>query len=74
MLYCKCGNVTFLTAKKVPKEGAPFGNPRRPAIRHPKMFRFSGVYQKQISKLLSGRCSKIGTFLDTGWRCGGWGT
>ena len=42
---------------------------RRFAIRHPKMFRFSGVCKEKTCNIFSGRCSKIGTFLDTGWRC-----
>ena len=45
--------------------------PSRTTFRHPKMFGFSGVYQEKTCKFLSGRCSKIGTFLDTGRRCGG---
>ena len=77
MLYCKRVHVTFLAAKKVTKEGglralrkcAPLRIPRRSSIRHPKMFRFSDVYRENIFRFLSGRCSKIGTFLDTGWRC-----
>ena len=76
MLYCKRVHVTFLAAKKVTKEGglralrkcAPLRIPRRSSIRHPKMFRFSDVYRENIFRFLSGRCSKIGTFLDTGWR------
>ena len=67
--------------RKVPKEGdsrghsekaCPLKKPlRRLAIRHPKMFRFSSVYREKTCRFLNGRCSKIGTFLDTGWRCGG---
>ena len=76
------GNVLFLcSARKVPKEGdlgghsekaCPPKSPlRRLADRPPKMFRFSGVYREKTCKILSGRWSKIGTFLATGWRCGG---
>ena len=42
---------------------------RRFSIRHPKMFRFSGVYSEKICNFLSCKRSKIGTFLDAGWRC-----
>ena len=42
---------------------------RRFASRLPKMFRFSEVYREKTCKFVSGRCSKIGTFLDTGRRC-----
>ena len=45
----------------------PEETPARITIRHPKMFRFSGVYKEKTCKPLSGRCSKIGPFLDTGW-------
>ena len=41
------------------------------SIRHPKMFRFSGIYREKTCRIMCGRCSKIGTFLDTGWRGGG---
>ena len=49
----------------------PYESTRRFSIRHPKMFRFSGVYKEKTHGIFSGRCSKIGTFLDTEWRCGG---
>ena len=63
------GNHTYLDSLR----GAPpLRNPcARIAIRHPKMFRFSGIYRVKTCKSLGGRCSKIGTFLDTDWRCGG---
>ena len=77
----KCSHVTFLSPnKKVTKEvgqrgatskSAPFGNPSRIANRHPKMFRFSGVYREKTCKFLSCKRSKIGTFLNAGWRGGG---
>ena len=51
-------------------EHHPFGNPRRLAIRYPKMFRFSGIYKEKALKFLECKRSKIGTFLDAGWRGG----
>ena len=56
------------------RKGAPLRIPRRIAIRPPKMFRFSGVYSEKICKFLSRKRSKIGTFLDAGWRCGAGGS
>ena len=43
---------------------------RRFAIRYPKMFRFSGIYGEKSFNILIGKRSKIGTFLDVGWRGG----
>ena len=37
------------------------------------MFRFSGVCMDKIRKFLNCKRSKIGTFLNAGWRCGGRG-
>ena len=34
------------------------------------MSRFSGIYNEKIRNILSGKRSKIGTFLDAGWRGG----
>ena len=77
------GTVMFFSwsPRKEPKEGdlrghsekaCPLKKPlRRLAGRLPKMFRFSGVYQEEICRFRSCKRSKIGTFLDAGWRGGG---
>ena len=43
----------------------------RHASRLPKMFRFSEVYKEKTYDILSCKRSKIGTFLNAEWRCGG---
>ena len=78
----ECGNVLFLSLnKKRTKRSQPKGRyenapspmypPRRVAICAPKIFRFSGHYILKILQFLSCKRSKIGTFLNAGWRCGG---
>jgi len=37
-----------------------------------KMFRFSAGSAEQTCKFAECKRSKIGTFLNAGWRCGGW--
>ena len=60
------------TQGDIPKRHVPLRNPcARIAARLPKMSRFSVGYHEKNLQLLSWRCSKIGTFLNTGRRCGG---
>ena len=82
----RCGTCSFLVpAKKGTKESgigeallinapSPMYLSRRFHLRPPKMFRFSGDCCVKSCRFLSGRWSKIGTFLATGWRCGGGGS
>ena len=77
----KCGYVTFLSLnKKVTKEVSQRGAtkmrplwkpppPRHPTPENVPIFR---CLPRETCRLLIFRCSKIGTFLNTGRRCGGW--
>ncbi|MBE6979820.1 MAG: hypothetical protein E7431_05545 [Ruminococcaceae bacterium] len=78
-------DVTFLCPnKKVTKEVvrgealranrilAPDPTPAAFDHRPLKMFRFSAGSTEQTCKFAECKRSKIGTFLNAGWRCGGW--
>ena len=67
------------SAKKVTKERGQRGATKMRPLWYPPPHRqptpenvpIFGRLQRENLQALSGRCSKIGTFLDTGWRCGG---
>ena len=50
---------------------SPMYPTRRIDAQRPKMFRFLNAYSSEYCRLVLGSLSKIGTFSEGGWRCGG---
>ena len=58
-----------ITGKSHPRPGP---HSRRSSHRPPKMSRFSAGSAEKTFSFAECKRSKIGTFLNAGWRCGGW--